>query len=393
MKTVMEGSHAVAEAVKLARVQVISAYPITPQTHIVERLSEYCADGTLDAKFLRVESEHSAMAALIGASSTGVRTFTATSSQGLALMHELLHWASGARLPIVMAEVNRAMAPGWNIWTDQTDSLSQRDTGWIQMYCEDGQEALDRTLQAFRLAETVNLPVMVILDAFFLSHTYEPVDVPEQEQVDEFLPPYNPRFYLDPDNPCAFNQLAPPDVYMEMRFSIQVAMEKAFDVLGAVHRDFGRIFGRHYDMVEAVECDDAEIVLVTSGTVTSTCREVIKKLRSRGKRVGLLKLSLFRPFPVGEIRRNLLKARKIAVIDRNCSFGAGGIFAQEVRSALFNVPNHPWVYGYVAGLGGRDVTPEVIEEIFRHVETLECPEDDSFWIGVREVENGIGSSR
>ena len=389
MKTVMEGSHAVAEAVKLARVQVISAYPITPQTHIVERLSEYCSDGTLDARFLRVESEHSAMAALIGASSTGVRTFTATSSQGLALMHELLHWASGARLPIVMAEVNRAMAPGWNIWTDQTDSLSQRDTGWIQIYCEDGQEALDRTIQAFRLAEAVNLPVMVILDAFFLSHTYEPVDVPGQEDVDTFLPPYEPRFFLDPENPCAFNQLAPPDIYMEMRLSIQKAMEKAVTVLEGVEKDYGRMFGRNYRAVEPIECEDAEIIMVTSGTVTSTCREVIKELRSRGQKVGLLKVSLFRPFPGAAIRENLAGAKKVAVVDRNCSFGSGGIFAREIQASLCNVPGHPPVYSYVAGLGGRDITPELLKEIYWHTKKEDVPPQDSCWMGVREVENGI----
>ena len=201
MKQVLEGSHAVAEAVRLAKVQVMSAYPITPQTHIVEAFSEFCADGTMDARFLCVESEHSAMAAVIGAANGGVRTFTATSSQGLALMHELLHWASAGRLPIVMAEVNRALAPGWNIWVDQTDSLAQRDTGWIQLYCEDGQDVFDTTLQAFRLAEIVNLPVMVVLDAFFLSHTFEPVDIPDQDAVDRFLPPFSPRFSLDTANP------------------------------------------------------------------------------------------------------------------------------------------------------------------------------------------------
>lgn len=216
MKKVLEGSHAVAEAVRLAGVQVVSAYPITPQTHIVERLADFCADGSMNARFLRVESEHSALAALIGASSMGVRTFTATSSQGLALMHELLHWASGARLPIVMADVNRALAPGWNIWADQTDSLSQRDTGWIQFYCETGQEILDTTLLAFRLAEAVNLPVMVVLDAFFLSHTFEPVDIPDQEAADAFLPPFRPRIALNTADPCALSQMAPPNVYMEM---------------------------------------------------------------------------------------------------------------------------------------------------------------------------------
>src|SRR5210317_2285299 len=197
MKKVIEGSQAVSEAARLAKVQVIAAYPITPQTHIVEALSEYCSDGTLDARFINVESEHSAMAAVIGAASGGARAFTASSSHGLAYMHELLHWASAARLPIVMAEVNRALGPGWNIWLDQTDSLSQRDTGWIQFYCEDGQEVLDTTLQAFRLAESVNLPVMVILDAFFLSHTFEPVDVPEQDAVDQFLPPFHPKIEID----------------------------------------------------------------------------------------------------------------------------------------------------------------------------------------------------
>jgi len=199
MKQVVEGSHAVSEAVRLARVQVISAYPITPQTHIVEALSEYCADGSLDARFICVESEHSAMASVIGASSGGARTFTATSGQGLAYMHELLHWASGARLPIVMAEVNRALAPGWNIWVDQTDSLSQRDTGWVQIYCEDGQEVFDSTLMAFCLAEKVNLPVMVILDAFLLSHTYEPVDIDDPEAVDRFLTHMTKRIKIDKD--------------------------------------------------------------------------------------------------------------------------------------------------------------------------------------------------
>ncbi len=223
MKQVLEGSQAVAEAVRLAQVQVVSAYPITPQTHIVEILSDYCATGKMNAKFLRVESEHSCMAALIGAQSSGVRTFTATSGQGLALMHELLHWASGARLPIVMAEVNRALAPGWNIWVDQTDSLAQRDTGWIQFYCEDSQEVIDTTLQAYKLAESVALPVMVVLDAFFLSHTYEPVDVPTQEEADRFLPPYEARFELDTKDPCSFGPLVPPAVYMEMRHDMAAA--------------------------------------------------------------------------------------------------------------------------------------------------------------------------
>jgi pyruvate/2-oxoacid:ferredoxin oxidoreductase alpha subunit len=257
MKTVLEGSHAVSEAVKRARVKVMSAYPITPQTHIVEALSEYCAEGTMDARFICVESEHSAMAAVIGAASGGVRTFTATSSQGLALMHELLHWASAARLPIVMAEVNRALAPGWNIWMDQTDSLAQRDTGWIQLYCEDGQDVFDTTLQAFRLAESVNLPVMVVLDAFFLSHTFEPVDVSDQQDVDRFLPEFSPRIKLDTSDPFALGQMASPAVYMEMRHDIHKAMIQVPQQLERIETEFGAIFNRRYGAVEPVECDDA----------------------------------------------------------------------------------------------------------------------------------------
>ena len=385
MKRVLEGSQAVAEAVRLARVQVVSAYPITPQTHIVEFLSEYCASGTMNARFLRVESEHSCMAALIGAQSAGVRTFTATSGQGLALMHELLHWAAGARLPIVMAEVNRALAPGWNIWVDQTDSLAQRDTGWIQFYCEDGQEVIDTTLQAYRLAETVALPVMVVLDAFFLSHTYEPVDVPEQEEVDRFLPPYEARFQLDTAAPCSFGPLVPPAVYMEMRHDIARAMETALAKFPVIEDEYAAIFGRRYGAVEAVRCDDAEIVFVTSGTVTSTARSVLEDLRGRGEKAGLLKIRLFRPFPVDDVRRALGGAKKIAVIDRNFSFGASGIFAQELRAALCNVPGHAPVFGYVAGIGGRDVTPAVLEDIYRRTKNSAAPERESVWIGLQEV--------
>jgi pyruvate/2-oxoacid:ferredoxin oxidoreductase alpha subunit len=392
MRQVLEGSHAVSEAVRLARAQVISAYPITPQTHIVEQLSEYCANGTLDARFLRVESEHSAMAALIGAASSGVRTFTATSSQGLALMHELLHWASGARLPIVMAQVNRAMAPGWNIWADQTDSLAQRDTGWVQFYCENGQEVLDTTIQAFRLAEWVNLPVMVNLDAFFLSHTYEPVDVPEQKSVDRFLPPYKPRFQLDLANPCAFNQLAPPNIYMEMRHNIQMAMEEALTFLEQMEEEFESILGRRHGALEAIQCDDAEVILITTGTVTSTSRQVVAELREKGEKVGLLKIKLFRPFPVNMLRERTASAGKVAVIDRNFSFGASGIFAQEVKAALCNVPGHPPVYGYVAGLGGRDITTEVIEDIYWLTKNSTAPENESSWVGLREVDHAVGQS-
>ena len=382
MKQVLEGSHAVSEAVRLAKVQVVSAYPITPQTHIVEAISAYCSSGELAARFLCVESEHSAMAAVIGAASAGVRTFTATSGQGLAYMHELLHWASGARLPIVMAEVNRALAPGWNIWVDQTDSLSQRDTGWIQLYCEDGQEVFDTTLLAYRLAEEINLPVMVILDAFFLSHTYEPVDIPHQKQVDRFLPPLTPKIRLDTADPHALGQMVPPGAYMEMRYDIQQAMERVPALYGQMEGVFAQVFGRSYGDVEAVRCDDADIVLVVSGTATGTCRQTLFDLRSRGEKVGLLKIKMFRPFPEASIRRALRGAAKIAVVDRNCSFGAGGIFAQEIRASLCNLEDGPLVFSYIAGLGGRDITGDTLEEIYYRTQASEQPDMQSVWIGL-----------
>ena len=384
MREVIEGSHAVAEAVRLARVKMMSAYPITPQTHIVEELSKYCAEGKINGSFMCVESEHSAMASVIGAASGGVRTFTASSSHGLALMHEMLHWAAGARLPIVMAEVNRALGPGWNLWMDQSDSLAQRDTGWIQLYCEDGQEALDTVLQAYRLAEILSLPVMVVLDAFFLSHTYEPVDIPDQQAVDRFLPAYVPKIQMDTKNPCALNQMAPPPVYMEMRRSMQSAMEMAPAVFGRVEDEFFSVFERRYGPVDAFFCDDAEVILVMAGTMASTCRQMVMDLREQGEKVGLLKLKMFRPFPAEAIYQNLRCAEKIAVVDRNCSFGVGGIFAQEIRASLYNRPERPPVFSYIAGLGGRDITVQTLETIYRMTREQAAPQPESVWVGLNE---------
>jgi pyruvate/2-oxoacid:ferredoxin oxidoreductase alpha subunit len=393
MKRVLEGSHAVAEAVRLSRIDVVSAYPITPQTHIVERIADFCSDGSMDARLLRVESEHSAMAAVIGAAAAGSRSFTASSAQGLALMHEMLHWASGARLPIVMADVNRAMAPGWNIWTDQTDSLSQRDTGWIQLYCETGQEVFDTTLQAFKLAETVNLPVMVVLDAFLLSHTYEVVDVMEQDQADAFLPRFQPRFLLDPENPYTMNQMVSPDFYMEMRHSIQQGMEAVFTVFNELESEYAAITGYRYGMIESIACEDAEVIVVTSGTITSSFRQVLQDLRGQGEKVGLLKVKLFRPFPVKEICRVLQTANKVAVIDRNFCFGVGGIFAQEIRAAMYDLDKHPVLFSYIAGLGGRDVTAEALADIYLRTKTRDKPESGSIWIGLKEISHAATVGR
>ena len=388
MKKVVMGNHAVSWGVKLARAEVIAAYPITPQTQIVEELSEMCGDGRLDARFVKVESEHSAMAACIGASAAGVRAFTATSSQGLALMHELLHWAGAGRHPIVMADINRALGPGWNIWTDQNDTLAQRDTGWIQLYCENNQEVLDTTIQAFRLAEAVDLPVMIVLDAFYLSHTSEPVDIPDQEAIDAFLPRRTARVRLDPDTPYAFNGLQPPGVYMDMRWRQQEAFDRARQVFDAIDLEWSERFGRRWGAAEAYRMSGAETVLVTSGTITSTARHVVNLRRARGEKIGLLKMKMFRPFPTDMLRQSLAKARDVAVLDRNFSPGHGGIFAEEIRSALYDLPagRRPRLHGFVVGLGGRDVTPATIEECLGRVATRaageQSPAREDVWVGV-----------
>jgi pyruvate/2-oxoacid:ferredoxin oxidoreductase alpha subunit len=383
MKKIMVGNHAVSWGVMLARAEVIPAYPITPQTTIVEELSVLCADGRLNAKFIPVESEHSAMACCVGASAAGVRTFTATSGQGLALMHEMLHWASGARLPIVMANVNRALGSPWNIWGEQTDSLSQRDTGWLQLYCESNQEVLDTTIQAFKIAEEIHLPVMLNLDAFFLSHTAEPVEIPEQKRVDDFLPRYQPEFRLDPKKPYSFGCLTPPEYFMEFRYKIQQSMLQGKEVSRRVDEEFGQSFGRKYGLIEAYRCDGADLILVTSGAIASTARVVVDALRQKGRKVGMVKVRLFRPFPQEELYAVLRDVEKVAVVDRNVSFGVGGIFAHELNAAFCNEKTRPPIFSYIAGLGGRDVTPQVLNDVVYQTYKRSQPEKHSVWVGMR----------
>ncbi len=377
------GNHALSYGAMLARAQVISAYPITPQTQVVELLSEMCADKTLDAQFIKVESEHSAMASLIGASLAGARTFTATSAQGLALMHELLHWASGARLPIVMGNINRAMAPGWSIWTDQNDSLSQRDTGWIQFYCASNQEVLDSVIQAYKVAEKYLIPAMVILDAFALSHTYEVVDIPEQSLVDSYLPPFKPAFRLTPDEPHAFGGLTSPDHYFELRYKLQKDMEQVPAAIEETGREYEKLFGRYLGAVEAYQVEDAELIFVTSGTAGYTARVAVDHLRQRGVSAGNLRIRLFRPFPFDIIRDLSTRAKKMAVVDRNISYGHHGIFFQEVKSALYGFTEVP-VFGFITGLGGRDITPGTYEEIAAYALSHDKPEEEIIWIGVKK---------
>jgi len=384
LKKIITGNEAVSTAVRLARVEVIAAYPITPQTSIAEKLSNYCSEGLMDADFIKVESEHSALACVVGASSAGVRTFTATSSQGLALMHELLHWASGARLPIVMANVNRALGAPWNIWCDHSDSLSQRDTGWMQFYCESCQEVLDTVLMSFRLAETVSTPAMVLLDGFILSHTSEPVDIPEAELVDSFLPKYEPKVTVDPANPHTFHAVTGPEYFMEFKYAQYEGAAGAEEAAAEIAGEYGRLFGRHYQPIEGFMTEDAETMIVAKGTSAGTCRHVVRALRERGRKVGLAKVRMFRPFPFGEIRKYLGGADRVAVLDQAVSPGSEGVVYQEIKSALYEGDSKPAVYGFVAGLGGRDITTQQIEQMLEMVEAAgRKPLERVNWLGLK----------
>jgi pyruvate/2-oxoacid:ferredoxin oxidoreductase alpha subunit len=323
------------------------------------------------------------MAASIGASCAGARAFTATSAQGLALMHEVLHWAAAARLPIVMANINRAMAPGWSIWTEQTDSLAQRDTGWMQYYVENNQEVLDSIIQAFKVAERVFLPAMVVYDAFFISHTSEPVDIPDVEEVDKYLPPFKPGYTLNPKEPHAFGGLTSSEYYYEFRYKMQKAMDKALVVAKEEDNNFKKLFGRGYGIIDEYKTEDADVIMVTSGSIASTTRWVVNKMRKDNKKVGMLKIRLFRPFPYKEVRKALSKCKKVGIIDRNLSLGHSGGFAEEVKSALYNSDIRPPIFGFIIGLGGRDVTTDDIEKMYRYVLENERPKEDIIWRGVK----------
>lgn len=360
-RRLLTGNQAVAWAVRLCRPQVIPVYPITPQTPILEQISAFCAAGELTAELLTPESEHSAIAASIAASLTGARVFTATSSQGLLLMHELLHWAAGVRSAVVMCNVNRTVASPWGFWPDQTDSLAQRDTGWIQMYTESAQESLDAVIMAFRLAEGVNLPVMVCHDAFYVSHALETVFIPEQAEVERFLPAYRPRFNIDTAAARSVGSNADQSTYRRARQDIGAAMTEAGDLTDAIAAEWSGISGRpQHGRVEVYRCEDADQVFVTMGSLCGTVREAVDSLREQGHKTGLLKIRQFRPFP-GERLRGLLRGReRVLVLDRNYSPGNGGILHQEVKAILYGMPGQPSVFGYLTGVGGVNVTPEDI---------------------------------
>ena len=374
----LDGNQAAAEGARLSRVQVIAAYPITPQTPLTEELSEFVEGGELKAEYIAVESEHSAMTVCTSASLVGARTFTATSAHGLAYMHEMLHWAAGARLPVVMACVNRALGAPWNILNDQQDSISQRDTGWIQLYARNNQEILDTIIQAYKIAETVYIPVMVCFDGYVLSHTEMPVDVPSQEQVDKFLPPYKPHTTLDPANPKNYNlvTLADPRVnaegilchgYMELRYLLQEALQNSEMTIIQVGSQFGKSLGRDYGNVfwqDGVQ--DADIVMVAMGSLAMEATVAADMLREEGKKVGVLGLRVFRPFPKAAIARALEKAQLVAVFDKNVSYGSEGATCSEIKAALYGSKTKATIRNFIVGLGGRDVKARELADAVRN---------------------------
>ncbi|HHU77137.1 MAG TPA: pyruvate ferredoxin oxidoreductase [Firmicutes bacterium] len=361
----LTGNHAAAYGAMLAQPKVIPIYPITPQTPIAEKLTEFQLEGLLQAEFITPESEHSAMAACISASLTGVRVFTATSSQGLMLMHELLHFASGSRAPIVMVNANRTFAAPWGFWADQTDSLAQRDTGWLQYYVENPQEALDTVLQAFKTAETVLLPAMVVFEAFYVSHALEVVGVPTPETVKSYLPPYEPKVMLDPEIGRSFGNVVDQKTYCQHRQTLDLAMEEVFDVAKNADDQWKGLTGRGYGLVEKYRCEDAENIIMAMGTISGTAKSAVDKMRAEGLSIGLLKVRLFRPFPVQELRGILGGRDRVIVLDRNFSPGNGGILHQELKAALYGLKSAPEIFGYLAGVGGVNVTPEKIEGLVK----------------------------
>ncbi len=378
---VMSANQAIAEAVKLANPNVIPVYPITPQTTISEYLAKFVADGDIDAEYIRVESEHSAISACLGASGTGVRVFTATSSQGLALMHEIIFAAAGLRAPIVMADANRALSAPLSIWNDQQDSISERDSGWMQIYAENGQEALDSTLIAYRVSEDkeILLPSMVCIDGFILTHTVDPVDVPGKDDVNKFLPPYKPdHSYLDPKKPMSIGTFTDPNYYMEARHDMELALQRAKNVLATAHTEFEEMFGRKYDFIEKYRSDDADIIIVAMGSICSTIKDVVDEYREKGEKVGLVRVRVFRPFPTEEIYDAIKGAKNVGVLDKNISFSIGGVLHSEIRAKM-DVDAH----GFIVGLGGRDIKPSHIQEI---VEKTKNTTKHSEWIGLNQEE-------
>jgi pyruvate/2-oxoacid:ferredoxin oxidoreductase alpha subunit len=385
VKKVLTGTETAAAAACLARVEVVPAYPITPQTVIVETLAEMIGRGELKANYINVESEHSAMASCIGAAAVGARTFTATSSQGLALMHEVLHYAANGRMPVVMVNANRALTPPWNLYCDQTDSLSQRDTGWLQYYCADCQDVLDAILIAYRVAEEILLPVMINLDAFYLTHTSEPVELPDQEAVDAFIPK-RLKPVLDTKNPVTYGNVCGPELYTSIRFTRHRDTLNALDAWIKASEAYAASFGRTCPPLESYQIEDADTVLMVIGSAFGAMKLAVDQLRGAGHAVGAIRLALVRPLPDRLINETLASARRVVVVERAVSNGLGGIISQEVKSALFGRRNDIEVVSLFSGLGGKDIIPEELAEAVAGLIKGNHPpsplNDQSLWTGL-----------
>ncbi len=398
MHIIEDGNTAAALGVKLCRAKVIAAYPITPQTPLTERLSEYVESGEMKAEYIPVESEHSALAVCIAASSAGARVFTATSANGLLYMHEQVQWASGARLPIVMCVVNRAVGAPWNVWNDQQDSISQRDTGWIQLYCADHQQIIDTVIKAYWLAEKVSIPIMVCYDGYILSHTYMPFDLPDQKKVDEFLPPFKPDYDLSPDEPANLNTVTLPDVrldikgelahgYMEIRYLLQEELRTTLKDAAEAEKRFAQIFGRGSDpYIEPYRCDDADYVAVGIGSITYQMRVCVDVLRKEGVKMGVMGVRFYRPFPDEAMADALKRKKGIIVVEKALSYGYEGALASDLKSALYEhlagTGTLPSVQNFIAGIGGREIHTNDLTQILRAATKGRISKEPT-WIGLK----------
>jgi len=396
MHIIESGNVAAATGVKLSRAQVIAAYPITPQTPLTEKLSEFVEGGELDAQYIPVESEHSAMAVCIAASSAGARAFTATSANGLLYMNEQLHWAVGARLPIVMCVANRGIGAPWTVWNDQQDTIAQRDVGWIQLYCNDHQQIIDSVIKAFKLAQTVSIPVMVCYDGYLLSHTYMPFEQPDQAKVDAFLPPFTPKHFLDPENPGNFNTVTLPDVrpgvdgnlapgYIEIRHNLQQDLRASLDTYAAIDREFEKEFGRGgYPFIEQYRCEDAEFVAVCIGSLSYQLRDVIDMMRNDQLKIGVMGMQMYRPFPDQAVIQALAGRKCVIVFEKALSYGNQGALYADIKAALYSSAQRPYIHNYILGLGGREIkTQHLLDALSLSCKAPETFGDSPRWIGLK----------
>ena len=396
MHIIESGNFAAATGVKLSRVQVVAAYPITPQTPLTEKLSEYVAAGELDSQYIPVESEHSALAVCIAASSTGARAFTATSSNGLLYMSEQVHWAAGARLPIVMCVVNRGIGSPWTIWNDQQDSMSQRDAGWIQLYANDHQQIIDTVIKAFHLAQSVSIPVMVCYDGYLLSHSYMPFEIPAQDKVDKFLPAFSSHYHLDPDNPANLNSVTMPDLrvdvrgntapaYMEIRNALHRDLINSIEVLEEIDEKYKNIFSRGgFPITEEYRCQDATVIAVSIGSLSYHLRDVVDTLREEGIMVGILSLHLYRPFPNEAIIKVLRNAERVIVFEKALSYGYAGPLYGDIKSALYDCDERPVIQSFILGIGGREIKTKDLYQILKEAcQTSKPRTGESVWAGLK----------